>query len=105
MRRHLTYANVVATLALVVAVGGGSTAVAISVKEGAEELGDEQIDQGRNDQVQGHGDRLSDQCRHATDRSPSPGSETVTELRSRGEAPGRRRNREQWRAGGGHVGW
>ena len=33
MRRHLTYANVVATLALVVAVGGGSTAIAISAKK------------------------------------------------------------------------
>jgi len=35
MRRHLTYANVVATLALVVAVAGGSTAVAISASKKA----------------------------------------------------------------------
>jgi hypothetical protein len=32
LRRHLTYANVVATLALVLAVAGGSTAIAISSK-------------------------------------------------------------------------
>ena len=33
MTKHLTYANVVATLALIVAVAGGSTAVAISAKK------------------------------------------------------------------------
>ena len=32
MRKHLSYANVVATLALIVAVAGGTTAVAISGK-------------------------------------------------------------------------
>ena len=32
MRKHLSYANVVATLALIVAVAGGTTAVAVSNK-------------------------------------------------------------------------
>jgi hypothetical protein len=31
LRRHLTYANVMATIAVVVAVAGGSTAVAVTV--------------------------------------------------------------------------
>jgi hypothetical protein len=33
IKRHLTYANVVATLALIAAVAGGSTAIAISAKK------------------------------------------------------------------------
>jgi hypothetical protein len=33
LRPHLTYANVVATLALIAAVGGGTTAIAISAKK------------------------------------------------------------------------
>ena len=33
LKHHLTYANVVATLALIVAVAGGSTAIAISAKK------------------------------------------------------------------------
>ena len=32
IRKHLTYANVAATLALVIAVGGGTTAIALSGK-------------------------------------------------------------------------
>lgn len=34
MRKHMSYANVVATLALIVAVAGGTTAVAVSKKAG-----------------------------------------------------------------------
>jgi len=30
IRKHLTYANVVATLALVIAIGGGTTAIALN---------------------------------------------------------------------------
>jgi len=36
--RHLSYANVVATLALVVAIGGGATAIAISKKVGTKQI-------------------------------------------------------------------
>ena len=38
IRPKLTYANVVSTLALIAAVGGGTTAIAISGKVGAKEL-------------------------------------------------------------------
>lgn len=45
-RRHLTYANVVATLALIVAVAGGSTAIAISAKVKKNSVGSKQIKNG-----------------------------------------------------------
>ncbi len=38
IRTKLTYANVVSTLALIVAIGGGTTAIAISGKVGAKDL-------------------------------------------------------------------
>ena len=38
IRSKLSYANVVSTLALIVAIGGGTTAVAISGKVGAKDL-------------------------------------------------------------------
>jgi hypothetical protein len=46
MRKHLTYANVVATLALIVAVAGGSAAIAISVKVKKNSVGTKQIKKG-----------------------------------------------------------
>ena len=46
MRKHLTYANVVATLALIVAVAGGSAAVAISGKVKKNSVGTKQIKKG-----------------------------------------------------------
>lgn len=46
IRSKLTYANVVATLALVVAVAGGSTAIAISVKLKKNSVGTKQIKSG-----------------------------------------------------------
>lgn len=44
MRKHLSYANVVATLALVVAVSGGSAAMAISLNKGS--VGTKQLKNG-----------------------------------------------------------
>jgi hypothetical protein len=38
IRSRLTYANVMSTLAVVIAVGGGTTAIAVSSKVGAKEL-------------------------------------------------------------------
>jgi hypothetical protein len=46
LRGHLTYANVVATLALIVAVAGGSTAIAISTKLKKNSVGTKQIKKG-----------------------------------------------------------
>ena len=43
LRRHLTYANVAATLALVIAVAGGATAIAGG--KAAEEQRGKQLDQ------------------------------------------------------------
>jgi hypothetical protein len=46
LRSHLTYANVVATLALVVAVAGGSTAIAVSSKVKKNSVGTKQLKNG-----------------------------------------------------------
>jgi hypothetical protein len=43
LRSHLTYANVVATLALVVAIAGGSTAIAVSSKLKKNSVGTKQL--------------------------------------------------------------
>lgn len=46
LKGHLTYANVVATLALIVAVAGGSTAIAISAKVKKNSVSGKQIKKG-----------------------------------------------------------
>jgi hypothetical protein len=46
LKPHLTYANVVATLALVLAVAGGSTAIAISTKVKKNSVGTKQLKNG-----------------------------------------------------------
>lgn len=45
-KNHLTYANVVATLALIVAVAGGSTAIAVSSKVKKNSVGTKQLKKG-----------------------------------------------------------
>jgi hypothetical protein len=46
VNKHLTYANVVATLALIVAVAGGSTAIAVSHKVKKNSVGTKQLKKG-----------------------------------------------------------
>jgi hypothetical protein len=46
LRSHLTYANVVATLALVLAVAGGTSAIAISAKVKKNAVGTKQLKNG-----------------------------------------------------------